>query len=169
MDVQYDLINDVNWSRGPNERIFRFKRTQSRKTQILPIFMSYSPWIFCDRISKFFLIPDIFCQNFSWMCNTTLLMTLIGLKGQTNAFKVQAIPKAGKPKFYQFLCALVHEFFVILVPREKLEHFQVQTSSKKNKAHILPIFVRYSPLIFGDTGFWNLFYQNFSWTSLRPY
>ncbi|KAG5604704.1 hypothetical protein H5410_026196 [Solanum commersonii] len=43
MDVQYNLVNDVKWSRGPIRRIFKFKRAQIRKTMILSILMSYSP------------------------------------------------------------------------------------------------------------------------------
>ncbi|KAG5620208.1 hypothetical protein H5410_005426 [Solanum commersonii] len=36
--VREDLIKGVCWSQGSNRRIFKFKRAQSRKNQILLIF-----------------------------------------------------------------------------------------------------------------------------------
>ncbi|KAG5569153.1 hypothetical protein H5410_058919 [Solanum commersonii] len=91
---------------------------QSRKNQILLIFMCYSSWIFGDSGFQKFFYPNYFmdvrydlinteffiirdfekkiCQNFLWMSVTTLLMLLVGPKVQTGPFSSSNEPQSRK-------------------------------------------------------------------------
>ncbi|KAG5578869.1 hypothetical protein H5410_049496 [Solanum commersonii] len=66
------------------------------------------PWIFGD--------PEflrVFGRCFSWTSVKTLLIESVGPKGQTGLFSGSNDPRASKPPFYRFSCAIIHEFLVI--------------------------------------------------------
>ncbi|KAG5578916.1 hypothetical protein H5410_049543 [Solanum commersonii] len=88
MDIRCDLINGVNWSRGANIYIFKFKRAPMRENQFYQFFTRYD--LINGVIHGFLLIryPDLFLAEIF----------------HGHAFSSSNEPLSGKTKFTVLVC-----------------------------------------------------------------
>ncbi|KAG5605006.1 hypothetical protein H5410_026498 [Solanum commersonii] len=127
--------NGASWSEGANRPIFKFKRAKASRE---PIGLAGQTSLFSRsnnpraRKTRFYQFSCAIFYGF-----LTLAMEIVGLEGNIGSFsssnepragkkwsqlvltgkpihfKVQTSPRAGKTKFYQFLCAIDHGVLLI--------------------------------------------------------
>ncbi|KAG5613949.1 hypothetical protein H5410_013773 [Solanum commersonii] len=156
---------------GPYRQTGPFSRLtipRAGKPPILPIFMCYNSWIFGDpnfrrqlcinfSLTLIFGNPEFrrhFCQKNSWTSDKTLDMEPIGPHGQTVPFSRLTNPRVD----------LSYGVSWSPLPNRP---FQRPNEPSAGKPSILPIFVCYSPWIFGDSEFRRYLCEKILWTSVK--
>lgn len=158
-------------------------KSPSMKNYILPIFVLYTPCIFCDLV-----ISLVFGQNILGMFVKTFLMESIGRERKTYTFSSSNEPQNRKTRFFRF--PLNYDFLVILNSSLFSDNFFMNVSKypfngitwswgqngrifkfkrvlKQEKLNFVNFYVLLS------VNFWwfriFIFFQNISCMSLRPY